>query len=236
MAFSRRKRKLLIVGVAIWGLFCILWTVYEFWLKTIHPVVPGTIYRSAQLSPRILKHYIKTRNIKTVINLRGPHPDREWYRDELRITHDTNVHHYNVLLTSYEMPSKEQLRQIITLLETAPKPILVHCLGGSDRTGLVSAMATILYNDKYQGNNSLAKAERQFSIVHLVTASHSIGKLVFQCYRKWLQANHLNHSKKTFLKWIYLNDTCSLNTGTVSLNKIVVPTSFLIKKRAIILG
>src|SRR5262249_10308377 len=47
-----------------------------------HEVVPGEVYRSAQLSPQTLEGYIRARGIRTVINLRGENFDEDWYHNE----------------------------------------------------------------------------------------------------------------------------------------------------------
>jgi protein tyrosine/serine phosphatase len=36
--------------------------------------------------------------------------------------------------------SLEEMDDLISLLRQAPKPVLIHCLGGADRSGLVSAL------------------------------------------------------------------------------------------------
>ena len=43
-------------------------------------------------------------------------------------------------LSAYRDVSVEQMDEIIKLIEQAPKPILIHCESGADRTGLVSAL------------------------------------------------------------------------------------------------
>jgi protein tyrosine/serine phosphatase len=47
----------------------------------------------------------------------------------------------------------------VTLLQQAPKPILIHCLGGADRSGLVSA----LYRFAIEGQKPDA-ADKELSI------------------------------------------------------------------------
>ena len=46
-------------------------------------VVPGEIYRSAQLTPDQLSGYIGAYNIKTIINLRGENIGEPWYDAEV---------------------------------------------------------------------------------------------------------------------------------------------------------
>ena len=49
-------------------------------------VVPGRVYRSAQLSGEALSARIREHGVRTVLNLRGPNPDETWYRRERQAT------------------------------------------------------------------------------------------------------------------------------------------------------
>lgn len=40
---------------------------------------------------------------------------------------------------------RDELNKIIEFLKDAPKPILIHCRAGADRTGLVSAIYRTLF-------------------------------------------------------------------------------------------
>lgn len=170
---------------------------YQIWLSTIHVVIPNQIYRSAQLTSPLLHHYIRTKNIKTVINLRGAQPKSAWYKKELAITSELGATHYDINMVSHQAPNKEQLRMLVYLLLYAKPPFLVHCLGGADRSGLASAVALIL--DK---NASLPESKQQISIKHLVFSPTSTGKLTFPHYQRWLATNHLPHNRDNFLKWV----------------------------------
>ena len=47
-----------------------------------HTVIPGKVYRSAQLSRERLQRTIADKKIRTVVNLRGCCPDMGWYQGE----------------------------------------------------------------------------------------------------------------------------------------------------------
>src|SRR5437870_5021947 len=52
----------------------------RIWLShNLHTVIPGRVYRSAQLSPDLLERVIGTYGIRTVINLRGCGDPSPWY-------------------------------------------------------------------------------------------------------------------------------------------------------------
>src|SRR5260370_17951141 len=56
-----------------------------------HEVAPGSIYRCAQLSGPRLTYYLKRKEIRTVINLRGCCEPSAWYLDECRACARQNV-------------------------------------------------------------------------------------------------------------------------------------------------
>ncbi|ASP86638.1 protein tyrosine/serine phosphatase (plasmid) [Sinorhizobium meliloti] len=55
--------------------------------------------------------------------------------------------------------SPRQARQLIALLQTVPKPIIIHCQAGADRTGL----ASMLYIQQIAGTDEEI-SERQLSV------------------------------------------------------------------------
>ena len=196
--FNKNVRRIYLRILIVISCFAIVaWSAYQVWLHKVHTVIPDQVYRSAQLSPPLLAHYLKTKGIKSVINLRGSQPRTKWYRQEVALTEQMDVNHYDISLPSHTIPNKEKLQLLVYTLIHAPKPILVHCLGGADRTGLASAVALILDN-----NATLQQSKHQISALHLVFSPTSVGKLVFPYYHTWLVKNHLPHNRENFLKWV----------------------------------
>ena len=83
-------------------------------------------------------------SFRTVINLRGDNPKAQWYRDELAVCAAHDCRHFDVLLSSKRLPSREILLHLMDLMESEPKPLLVKCAGGAERTGLTSALWLLL--------------------------------------------------------------------------------------------
>src|SRR5687767_3841035 len=52
----------------------------------VHAVIPGRVYRTAQLSADRLRAFIAEKGIRTVVNLRGVCPGMPWYLNECRCT------------------------------------------------------------------------------------------------------------------------------------------------------
>jgi undecaprenyl-diphosphatase len=104
-----------------------------------HVVTKSRIYRSAQLDSSELTRYIKRYHIKSILNLRGSSKDAGWYQQERRIADRFGIAHFDCHLSASEEVFVANLRRIINLIKMAPKPILIHCRAGADRTGLIAA-------------------------------------------------------------------------------------------------
>jgi len=109
-------------------------------LDNFHSVERGILYRSGQLSPKYLERYVQRFDIKTIINLRGNNADKDWWQKEDALTKQYGLKFYNIPMTARRLPSKEHLLQLLHLYKTAPKPILIHCYGGVERTGEAAAL------------------------------------------------------------------------------------------------
>ena len=93
--------------------------------------VTQDIYRSAQPDKEAMEQLEKL-GIRTVLNLRDNHDDN----DEAK---DTHLHLERVGMTTWSIKEEEVLRALV-ILRAAEKPLLVHCMHGADRTGLVMAV------------------------------------------------------------------------------------------------
>lgn len=113
--------------------------------RNFHEVDPARLYRSAQLNSAALEKAIVEHGIRTVINLRGARLSEDWYDDEVATCDRLGVQHYDLRMSAQRIPHREHLCQLLDLFATAERPILIHCQGGSDRTGLASAIYAIEY-------------------------------------------------------------------------------------------
>lgn len=105
-----------------------------------HVVEPGALYRSAQMDGTELTKTIQSYGIRTVLNLRGENTGKDWYDAEIAAATAAGVEHVDIPMSAREEPDETKLQRLMTILRTAPQPILVHCQSGSDRTGLASAL------------------------------------------------------------------------------------------------
>lgn len=123
-----------------------------------HPVIEGTVYRSAQPSPDRLAAYIRQHGIRSVINLRGERPGRGWYEKELAVAKENGVKHYSFKMSARQQLDQDRAQELIELMARAEKPLLIHCQAGADRTGLASAlyMAAIAKTGKDEDENQIS--------------------------------------------------------------------------------
>ncbi len=146
-----------------------------------------------------LSRAVHARQIRTVLNLRGSHPESAWYRRERAATLAGGATQVDIPLSSCEWMSRAQARALLEVLEAAERPLLVHCFHGSERTGMVSAFAELL-----RPGSTLDDAEAQFSPRHLyfgigdgvVTHRH------LEAYRAWLQGRSTPHTPARFRRWL----------------------------------
>lgn len=124
--------------LAIWA--CLVVLILGTGCRNFHEISPGRFYRSGQLTTRQLEHAIDKYGIRTVINLRGPDPDERWYIDQVRSCQLRGVAHHDVRMSARRVPHKDELCALLRVYEQAEPPLLVHCRGGSDRTGLAAAL------------------------------------------------------------------------------------------------
>lgn len=105
-----------------------------------HTVVAGEVYRSAQPSPEAIRRFHTEQKIATIINLRGENAGTGWYDDEVKAARDLGINHIDFRMSAHTELTPDEARQLIALMRDAPKPLLIHCKAGADRTGLASAL------------------------------------------------------------------------------------------------
>ena len=187
------KRWHIILIIVFGGLF----TARILTKDNFHAVIPGEIYRSAQLSAGKLKKVVAEHGIRTVISLRRPRSDQGWYGKEKTMAESLGIAHHDIAMDLTFSPRIDHLIELRDLIETAPRPLLVHCRAGADRTGLAGIMAKLL-----DGSSSLAEARAQVSWKFYVSRDSSMGIPFFDGYSAWLNAAGQDHSTDKFNEWL----------------------------------
>jgi undecaprenyl-diphosphatase len=140
---------------------------YQFYMyktNNFHVVTNNILYRSGQIRGDHFSYYEKKYHYKSILNLRGKRnlKHSKWYKDELEFCQKNNIKHLDYKISSTKFIHKKEIDKILNLMSELPKPILVHCFGGSDRSGLICACW------KYKRENKYPKiAHKQLSIRYL---------------------------------------------------------------------
>ena len=156
--FSGWRRRV-VVTLLVLVVALLIYVVETIYHANFHIVVSGEVYRSGQMNAEQLTHVIQQYGIKSVLNLRGENPATDWHQAEIATAAKLNVIHYDRSLGSGTPLTLEQMDDLVALLHEAPKPVLIHCLGGADRSSLVSA----LYRFAIAGQNPEA-ADKELSL------------------------------------------------------------------------
>lgn len=134
---------------------------HMLWTSNFHPVVAGEVYRSSQPSASTITELQKQYGIKTIINLRGNNTGHAWYDSEVAQAKELNIDHIDFRMSSAHELTQAQAAQLVEIMRDAPKPLLIHCQAGSDRTGLASALYLAAI-----AKTGEAIAESQMSIIY----------------------------------------------------------------------
>jgi protein tyrosine/serine phosphatase len=94
--------------------------------------VSGELYRGDQPTPQGMQN-LKHLGIKTIINLRSFHSDR----DEIG---ETGLIYEHIYMKAWHPEEKEAVRFLKIVTDPRRVPVLVHCQHGSDRTGTMIAV------------------------------------------------------------------------------------------------
>lgn len=102
--------------------------------------VTPTLYRSAQLGQADVAE-LKALGIKTVVGLRAFHSDDDWLRK-------SGIQETRIKIYTWAVDDDNIVAALKAIRAAELEgPVLLHCWHGADRTGLVTAMYRILYQN-----------------------------------------------------------------------------------------
>jgi len=160
-----------------------LWGVRRFVYLNFGAVVDGAVYRSAQPTDGALKAWSQRHGLRTIVNLRGAgFEGYEAYRSNAERL-DLEVH--DLGFSAKRPPPAPLLRDLIRILESAPRPMLLHCHSGVDRSGMASVLAAMaLGGQTYEQ----ARSQRPLWSRHADSVDGYI-ETVFEDYEAWCRSN-----------------------------------------------
>ena len=97
-----------------------------------------SIYRSEQPSRKGFKE-LEALGIKTAISFRRA-------KDDTKKAKGTSMQLEHIPLRSKEL-TESDIVEVLRVIKDAPKPLLIHCYHGSDRTGVISAAYRVVFED-----------------------------------------------------------------------------------------
>jgi protein tyrosine/serine phosphatase len=106
-----------------------------------------------------LRTFLKRRGIRAIINLRGRNDDLSWWKKETAIAKALGAAHFDAMLDSRKLPTRAMLERLIETFDTAPRPFMLKCSGGQDRTSFAAALY-LIHRDGWQ---AMAVAQAQFA-------------------------------------------------------------------------
>ena len=105
--------------------------------KNLFRVTP-TLYRSARLTKGDVA-LLQSIGVKSVVSLRAFHSDSKALRDSGIALHRVKIYTWDI--------DDKNVIDALRAIRAAERqgPVLLHCLHGADRTGLISAMYRVVY-------------------------------------------------------------------------------------------
>ncbi len=108
-------------------------------LYHFHWVTPEAA-RSAQPYLGFYPAYLRAHGIRAIINLRGYNPKHRWWHREKAVAKADGLEHFDIKMASRKISQRALLVDLIDAFERAPRPFLMKCSGGQDRTSFASAL------------------------------------------------------------------------------------------------
>jgi protein tyrosine phosphatase (PTP) superfamily phosphohydrolase (DUF442 family) len=124
-------------------------------------VVPGQVYRSAYPSHAQLREWSRERGLRSILCLMS-HREADSLDADRALAAELGLERVEVPMKVTRIPRRPELLRLVEALESAPRPLLLHCNVGADRTGVASVMAAMAI-----GGQSFDVARRQLTLRHL---------------------------------------------------------------------
>ena len=156
-----------------------------------YEVSPGRLYRSGLMSEENLIETLEDYDIKTVIDVRWTaDADEGFVGAEQKFLEKLGVTYHHFPFLSSAVPSRDTMLTLLELLEDSEEPILVHCESGTHRSGTVSAIWELAFDD-----NGLEKGPAQLS-----------GRFGYFKWERYLKTLRNGRPTLDNVVWEYLKD------------------------------
>lgn len=160
--------------------------------QNYHAISPE-VFRSSQPTTNTLERFARNGG-KMVLNLRGCINAPPWHHEK-EICDQLGLSLVNIPLSATTAPEVSQLKRLIDFLGECPKPLMIHCKSGADRTGLASFIyQTVFLEQRFD----VAKKSLGFKYFHNRFGKAGVLDDFITTYRS--DARRLG---LTFEEWLY---------------------------------
>lgn len=181
---------LVIVSVALW-----YWRVHSFHLRE---VVPGEIFRASQPSANAISRSASSVGLHTIVNLRGPNPKQAWYCEERDAASRLKLELVSLRFETFDWPPRIETLELVETLDRAPRPILIHCHSGLDRSGWAAGVVRLLRGETIDA----ARSELSRFKGHFCDRQSCALHRFFDLYEEWLDTTRRASNPEAFRDWL----------------------------------
>jgi predicted protein tyrosine phosphatase len=157
----------------------------------------GSLYRSGQLRSNTLRDVIGRYGVRTVLNLRGAHPEAEWYQRQTDAIRVCGIEQIDIAISEDRLPWPAELRALVAAFDRESRPMLVHCWRGADRSGLACAVAQLLAGEA----PDVARRQLSLRYGHLPWGRFAKPDDLLSLYDAWLASRRNGHTPDRFREW-----------------------------------
>lgn len=111
----------------------------------LYELEKGQVFRSPQPSAEQIEEAVAQVGLRAIINLRGAAPGKSWWEEERKAAQRLGVQLIDIGMSAKRIPHKQDLIKLLDSLHNAPRPLLIHCMAGVDRTGEASAIFKMIF-------------------------------------------------------------------------------------------
>lgn len=117
--------------------------------------VSDSLYRGAQPDAAGITNLSRL-GVKTIVSLRMP---TDLWKGEVANARANGIRCTNINFRGVGRPTDEQVASVLSIIESLPGPVFVHCEHGCDRTGTIIACYRIKH-ENWTTDAALAEAKR----------------------------------------------------------------------------
>ena len=193
---GRKRLRRVILAVAVLTLAVVFRR--PLFLGNFGVIDSGKAYRSRQPGAE-LEETIRSYSLASIANLRGGSESDAFYHREAEVSERLGVEFYDLPMSSSRRPTRREMMLLVSVLDRARTPLLIHCKWGADRTGLMSA----LYRLVVRGEPPEA-AMNEFSLAYShvpINGPEHLHEPIDE-YAAWLRDHGLRHDPARFRLWL----------------------------------